>query len=251
MKHLIYLFFALLLMTSCVSKNLNSENKKEIAIAIQRVGEEYYNAGKYTAALKNLLDAYKTIPNDPYLHNSLGLVYMAKDRYKLAENHFKKALELKSDYINARNNLGAAYLKQEKWDLAIHCFKEVSENLLYTTPETPLSNLGWAYFHQKMYKNSKVYFKKSLEIRPDFLYSIHGLASIYIETKNYTQAIGFLHRALERSPGAAILHSDLAKVYDALNDFDKARRSWEVVLKLEPETSPLAREAQKRLFELN
>ena len=251
MKNLVYLFFAFLFLISCASKNTDVGNKKEIAIATQRLGEEYYNAGKYTAALRNLLEAYKTIPNDPYLLNSLGLVYLAKDRYGLAENHFKKALKLKTDYIHARNNLGATYLKQKKWNFAIKCFEEVSENLLYATPEIPFSNLGWAYFHQKMYRRAKTYFEKSLEIRPDFLIAIHGLASIYIETGYYTLAIDFLHHELKRNPGAAILHSDLAKVYEALKDFNKARRSWDIVLKLVPETSHLAREAQKRLLKLN
>ena len=251
MKNLICLVLAVLFLISCASKAANVGSKKEIAQATQRVGEEYYNSGQYTAALKNLLDAYKTIPDDPFLNNSLGLVYLAKNRPDLAETHFKKGLYLKPDYTQAKNNLGATYLKQKKWDLAIRCFKEISGNLLYTTPETPLANLGWVYFHQKMYKTAKTYFEKSLEIRPDFLIAVHGLASIYIETGYYPRAINFLHHALEKNPGAAILHADLAKVYEALKDVKKAKKSWAVVLKLVPETSPLAREATKKLFELN
>ncbi|NOX33647.1 MAG: tetratricopeptide repeat protein [Deltaproteobacteria bacterium] len=251
MKRLLYLFFALFLLVSCASNNTDTKKAEEIAAATQRLGEEYYNAGKYTAALKNLLEALKTTPDDPYLHNSLGLTYLAKERYELARNQFKKALELKPDYINAKNNLGAAYLKQKKWNLAIRCFEEVSQNLLYATPEMPLSNLGWAYFNQKMFKKAKSYFLKSLEIRPDFLIAVHGLASIYLKTGYPTQAVDFLHHELQRSPAAAILHSDLAKAYEALKDFDKAKKSWNVVLKLVPETSPLSREAQKRLFRLN
>lgn len=251
MKNLIYLSLVFLSLISCASQNMDRGNDKEIAIATQRLGEEYYNAGKYTAALRSLLDAYKTIPNDPYLNNSLGLVYMAKDRFDLGENHFKKALELKSDYIHAKNNLGAAYLKQKKWDPAIKCFKEVSENLLYATPEISLSNLGWAYFHQKMYKKAKMYFNRSLELNPNYLISVHGLASVYMKTGYSRHAIDFLHQALKKNPGAAILHSDLAKGYEALNDFNKARKSWNVVLRLVPETSPLAREARKRLLRLN
>jgi len=251
MKNLMYLLFILFFLISCASKGTDVGNKKEIALATQRLGEEYYNSGQYTAALKRLLDAYKTIPNDPYLHNSLGLVYLAKNRYDLAENHFKKALSLKSDYIQAKNNLGAAYLRQKKWKPAIQCFEEISKNILYATPEIPLSNLGWVYFNQEMYGRAKTYFEKALEIRPNFLIAIHGLASIYIETARYTMAINFLNHALVKNPGAAILHSDLAKVYEALKDFNKAKKSWKVVLTLIPETSPLAREAEKRLFDLN
>lgn len=251
MRNLTCLFFALLVLTSCASKSMNTKKQIEIALATQRLGEEYYNTGRYTAALKNLLEAHKTMQNDPYLYNSLGLVYMAKNRHDLAEEHFKKALEYKTDYTDARNSLGASYLKQKKWTLAIQCFEQVSQNLLYATPEMPLSNLGWAYFNQRMYKKAKIYFVKSLELRPDFLNSIHGLTSIYIETGYHFQAINFLRHALKKNPRAAILHSDLAKVYESLNDFKKARKSWDIVLKLVPETSPLAREAQKRLFNLN
>ena len=250
MKKLGYLFFAVLFLASCASRNMPSEKQKEVAVATQRVGEQYYNSGRHTDALKNLLEAYETIPDDPYLNNSLGLVYLAKERYDLAEKHFKKALDLKSDYIQAKNNLGAVYVKQEKWAQAIACFEEVSKNLLYPTPEIPLSNLGLVYFHQKMYKKAKLYFNKSLETRHN-LFAVHGLVLVDIETGDYAQAVDFLHHELERDPGAAILHSDLAKAYEGLNDFTKARRAWNVVLKLEPETSPLAREAQKRLSDLN
>jgi len=238
-------------MVSCSPKNIDMENREEIAMATQRLGEELYRSGNHTAALKSLLEAQKTIPDSPYLYNSLGLVYLAKHRYDLAEKSFKEALRIKSDYARAKNNLGAAYMKQEKWDLAITHFKAVSENLLYATPEIPISNIGWAYFHQKMYRKAKIYFKQSLDIRPNFLNAAHGLASVHIETGYYTQAIDFLKHALEKNPGAAIIHSDLATVYEALKDIKNAKRYWGTVLKLEPANSPLAKEAQKRLLDLN
>lgn len=251
MKNLCCLFVTIMFLISCASQNMTPVEKKEIAIATQRVGESYYNAGNYTLSLKNLLEAYDSIPDDPYLNNSLGLVYLAKEKYDLAEEHFKKALELKKDYVDAKNNLGAAYLKQGKWLLAIDCFEDVLKDLTYSYPEMPFSNLGWVYFHQKKYEKASSYFNKSLQLNPKFLISIHGLASVYIETGAYLQAIDFLHQELKRDSEAAILHSDMAKAYEGINDFSNAKKSWEIVLKLVSETSPLAREAKKKLHELN
>lgn len=251
MKNLIYLLFAILFLISCAAKDTDIKSNKEIAIATQSVGEEYYNAGNFTSALKNLLEAYKTIPNDPSLNNSLGLVYLAKDRYDLAEKHFKAALDLKADYDDARNNLGAVYMKQKKWGLAIQCFKAVSDSLLYQTPETALANLGLVYYQQQLYSKAMKYFNRALEMRPNYLIAVHGVASVYIKIGNHDRATYFLHQALRKNPEAAILHSDLAKNYEMMKEFDKAKKSWKVVLKLVSENSPLAKEAHDRLYILN
>jgi len=184
------------------------------------------------------------------LNNSLGLVYLAKDRFILAETHFKKAIELKPDYLQAKNNLGAIYLKQKKWKPAIKCFQEVSDDILCPDPETSLTNLGWVYFHQDMYKQAKSYFKKALDIKPDFLVALHGIASIYIKQEHYSQALRFLHYNLIQNPKAAILHSDLAKVYEALKKYRQAKKSWELVVKLTPPTSPLSKKAKERILQL-
>jgi len=235
---------------SCASKDMNSEKKKQIAIKTQQLGEVYYNSGQYTAALKKLLEAYETIPDDPYLNNSLGLVYLAKDRYTLAETHFKKAVQLEPDYTQAKNNLGAIYLKQKKFDLAIKCFQEVSDDILCPDPETSLANLGWVYYHKKMYKQAKSYFKKALDIKPDFLVALHGISSIYIKQEHYSQALRFLHYNLMQNPKAAILHADLAKTYEALKKYRQAKKSWELVINLAPRTSPLSKEAREKILQL-
>ncbi len=249
MKRVCYTLFIAFFFFSCASNSINSK-KIEEAHAIHRLGDEYNRTGNYTMALKELLEAQKTIPNDPELNNSLGLSYYAKGRYNHAETYFKKALSIKNDYIIAKNHLGATYMKMKRWDSAIALFNEVAEDVLYDTPEIPYTNLGWAYYHQKKYAVAKSYFQKALDIRPNFLWPVHGLASIYIATGYQYQAIDFLYQQLMREPAAAILHSDLAKAYEALKNYDLAIKSWKTVIELEPETSSLAREAEKRLFKL-
>ncbi|MBU2481015.1 MAG: pilus assembly protein PilF, partial [Proteobacteria bacterium] len=62
------------------------------------------------------------------------------------------------------------------------------------------------------------------------------------------QARDYLLRNLGKYPDAAILHADIATVYEKLNDPVNARKSWQRVLNLVPETSSLAQEAQKKLY---
>ncbi len=248
------LFLTLLLtlnFISCASSGMQQSKQKELAMANQRVGEEQYRNGNFTAALKNLLEAQKTLDDDPYLHNSLGLVYHAKGRSDLAEKHFNKALNIKPDFSWARNNLGVVYMKQKKWKLAIQTFETVVSDLLYATPEMPLSNLGWIYFEQGLFKHAEKYFNQALDTRPGFINALHGLASVYTRQHQYSKAIAFIHDALKKDPGIAVLHADLAKNYHALGNEQKAKNAWNIVLKLVPPRSPLAKEARKELSDLN
>ena len=244
MKKLLFLLILTFLLPSCTSKN---SGKKELALAIQRVGEEYYNAGKYTAALRSLLEAYKIMPDDPYLNNILGLSYLAKEKYELAERHFQKALRQKKDFIYAKNNLGAVYMARSEWELAIQCFEEVSQDILYPYPEIPLSNIGWVYFELKKYEQARAYFTKSLEIKADFIIPIHGLASILLETDLHRQAIDYLRSELKKNPEALILYSDLARAYEAIDEQAHAKKYWKKLLELAPAGSALALEARKSL----
>jgi type IV pilus assembly protein PilF len=100
-----------------------------------------------------------------------------------------------------------------------------------------------------MYKQAKSYFKQALDIEPDFLVALHGISSIYIKQENYSQALRFLHYNLMQNPKAAILHSDLAKTYEALKKYRQAKKSWELVIKLAPRTSPLSKEAKERILQ--
>lgn len=236
---------------SCAASTMIDKEKIEKAQATQRLGEEQYRSAEYTKALKTLLEALKDLPEDETLHNSLGLVYLAKKRPDLAQTHFEKALDIRPDYIWAQNNLGGTFMAQKKWDSAVKIYKDVASNILYATPEIPMSNIGWAYLHQGMMRKARTYFDKALDIRPQFLNAIHGIASIYMKQGNHYQALVYINDQLKNNPGAAILHADLAKTYQALGHTQKAKNAWNVVLKLVPLRSPLGMEARKAISKLD
>lgn len=246
MKPVLISLFVCLISMACTT---NSVHQRSIAEATITLGEAHLNQGNFTAALKELLDAEKILPNNPYLHNDLGIAYMGKEVFDLAEDHFKRALALKPDYIQAQNNLGAAYLKQKKYDQAIQCYAQFSKNLLYTTPHFAFSNMGWAYLGKGEYILAENSFLKALNEEPDFINAIHGLASTYLESGNPIKAEALLQKKLAKLPRAAILHADLAKAYELMNHPDRAKEMWKQALIFAPEGTPLALEAESKLKE--
>ena len=239
------------LVVSCVG-NKERRKKQEKVAAKRNLAAEYMKNNNYTLALRELQRAEQLYADDPDLQHDLGYVYMQKDRLDLAIAHYKKALELQPNFPSARNNMGTAYLKKKDWDTAIAIFKELTENLLYATPQNPLLNLGWAYYNKKEYLLSEQYYKEALElygggVTKDAVYilTLRGLSLTYMEIGKETKAVDLLELAVKAAPRVSRLYFDLAKAYTLCHDYEKAIRAYNKVVELDP-VSDLAREAKNK-----
>jgi len=226
---------------ACASTSL--EVRKKQAEAFRNLGEVYYNQGSYTAALRELLKAGKLYPEDPILYNDLGLTYMAKGKPDLAIKHFKKALELKPDYAPARNNLGTAYMDKKEWDTAIGQFKQITEDLLYITPQYPLANLGLAYYNKGDYDTAAKYYQEALELEPNFINALLGLGRTYMAMGKGAEAVATLETGVKNYPQVAQLHFNLGEAYTLSRNYKKALDAYQKVAELAPGTA-LSRKAQ-------
>lgn len=229
---------------SCSTGNEKNELTRKQSEAVKAVGEAYMQEGNFTLALKELLKAEQQSPDDPDLHNDLGLVYMAKKQTDLAIKHFKKALEISPDFTAAKNNLGTAYLAKEDWDAAITVFTEVNKDLLYTTPHFSHFNLAWAYYNKQQYDLAEQHYKEALNTEPRFVFALRGLARTYLATNRHAEARTTLEKALDLSPRFPPLYLDLAKMQIASGDTKAAVETYKKIIALFPKT-PYAEEAQK------
>jgi len=242
-KRMLYFLLILFMITGCAS---DSAEQIKIATSTRFLGEDYMTQGKHIAALKELLNAEKIMPHDPFLHYDLGLVYMALEKYDLAEIHLQKAIDTKKDYTAAMNSLGIVFMRQKKWDAAIAQFQETTNNLLYVTPHFPLNNMGSAYLGKKDYTRAEASFKEALKAKPGFVYAIHGLATTYLATGQSHSSRQLLDKAISKDPTVQILHSDLAKTLEIMGQSSGAKAAWQRVIRLAPD-SGLADEARQQL----
>ena len=223
------------LLLSCTT--LNVEEQKAKAEATRNLGEAYLRQGNYRNALTQLKKAEEMYPSDHILQDDLGLAYLYLNEPDQAILHFKRALEIKNDYAPARNNLGNAYTEKKEWEKAIEQYKIVTSDLLYGTPQFPLSNLGVVYYELQEYELSARYFLKALDIKSDFVQALYGLAKTYVAMDRVPDAITKLEKAVDISPDSAVLYFELARAY-ALNwDYPKALNAYHKVVEINPSST--------------
>jgi type IV pilus assembly protein PilF len=245
---IISVFMILLLSVAVVSCAPSSKTKKppekSPAVIKRDFGEASIMQGDYTSALRELLESVEMDPNDPVTHYYLGIAYTKKKQIDKGVFHYQKAIALKPNYSQAKNNLGAAYLDNQDWDAAIVCFKEVVEDLLYPTPHFPLANLGWAYYNKRDYQQAEFYYRKAIDIQPNFIVAISGLGHTCLALGRYPDAIDAFEKAVVFGARFPQLHFQLAQAYELTGQREKALLAYGRVIELAPNTD-LARDAAK------
>lgn len=242
-KYLVPVMAGLLLTTGCFSKSENENKKVE---ALRRLGEAYIHQGEFTQAIQKLTEAEKINPDDHITQDNLGIAFMGRKEYDKSIQHFKRAIELKSDYAPAINNLGTAYLDMGKWDDAIACFEKLNDNLIYSTPHYPMTNMGWAYYNKKMYEKSKVCYQKALTYSPNYVKAMRGLAMTYTAMGKNEEAIDMLNKALKLAPNVAELHYEMGEAYYKTGQNEQAAASYRRAIELGKDR-PVVNLAKKKL----
>lgn len=108
-------------------------------------GNEYLVAGDLRNATREYERAQEIAPDDPFVNNNLGLVYMEKELCSLAVSYFERAIEVLPYYYKAHNNLGNAYHELGYHDLA----EEAYEEALKIKPDYDLAHWNLALLLEK------------------------------------------------------------------------------------------------------
>ncbi|MFH0942897.1 MAG: tetratricopeptide repeat protein [Candidatus Beckwithbacteria bacterium] len=111
------------------------------------------------------LAAERTSPSSQQNHNNLGDLYGRRGDFKLAEWHFKRAIELNSSYADAMHNLANTYLQLNQPDEAIKWYQEALKN----KPSLWQSHvqLGVIYYQLGQLDLAREELEKALQLQPE------------------------------------------------------------------------------------
>ena len=180
------------------------------------------------AAFKEF-EAALTLDTDfPEAHNGIAVVlHLAFGRHDEAIVHYKRALEVRPDFSEAKTNLANVYLDLKRYDEAIALYEQVLNDMLYQTPFIAQGNLGWAFYKKGDAKKAIDHIKAALTSNPKFCLGQRNLGTIYDEQGDTAEACRRFGRYREACPDAAEADFLEGKCLAKLGDSAAAKNSFE------------------------
>src|SRR5579872_113555 len=242
---------------------LQAASKYPDDMQIQKLlGDVEYRLQNYDAAAAAYQNVLAHDPNDKEVHNRLGGVYAAQDRYNDAISEFRKSLPLAVGFLN----LVEAYDDEGRLsELEDEFQADVNRD-----PNNPLFhvNLGTIYEHEQKFSLAQEEFQSALDANPSFAEAHNGLGIVYgdlgrwqdaimqyrlaileepksphpwmnwgvelIGEGKYNDALQKLQYAIQLDPVFAQSYNNMGVAYEYLNQFTPAVESYEKALALDP-----------------
>ena len=170
------------------SKNVN----KKISLPeyeINRINN-LKNTGSPLETYKQTCSLIEKYPDEPFLHNMIGVINLENDKVEASINSFNLALK----------------------------FSPKSPEIYY--------NLGNCYREFKEYEKSISFYKKAIDLKPGLSIAHHNLGISYTEKLSYENALNCYIKAINLNPFDTNFHESF---YDCLSDMDTISYSEELV----------------------
>jgi len=166
----------------------------------------YYERGNMAVALEELRLASAADRNYPQAHSLFGLVYQELRENKLAEESFKRALDLSPSDPDINHNFGWFLCQTAREKESIGYFLQAVRNPLYNAPWRSYAAAGACSLRTNNVRDAEDYFLRALKLDPDEPTSLLQLGKIRYRQGNVDDARKLVGRHMKLvSPNADAL----------------------------------------------
>jgi len=189
-------------LAACV--HVPTEKERQGAEAHYDLGINAQAAGDVRGALKEFEESLKLDDDFAEAHNAIAvLLHLSFDKKDEAEKHYKRALEIRPTFSEAKVNLGNLYLDQGRLDEAIDLYQQALNDMLYATPYIAETNLGWAYFKKGNSAQAIEHLKAAVTTNPQFCLGYKDLGLVHDSRGDLTSACDAFGKFVEACPKVA------------------------------------------------
>lgn len=168
-------------------ESTQSDTRRRATIRMQ-LAVSYYQDGKFAIALDELKEALRLDPNFADAHGVLALVYVELRENALAEQSFRRALQIEPANSDINNNYGWYLCQNGREKESLDYFEAALKNPLYRQPARPLQNAGVCSLKLGDAAAAEDFFRRSFELDPSGTVAAYNLAQIYYGRKDYARA---------------------------------------------------------------
>lgn len=164
-------------------------------------------------ALAEIEQAVERNPEDAEARNLYGLLlHLYFQRLEPAVQQYRKAIELRPGYSEAKVNLGAALTALGRCTEAIPLLEEARQDLLYREPWLAENNLGWCHYQLGDLDRAVVHLRAAIASNQGFCLGYRNLAEIAQTQGELGEATRLLERYRRHCPDVADADYRLALV---------------------------------------
>lgn len=181
---------------------VDSESRQR-ARAFTDLAHAYLARTQYKIALDELRKAITADSRFGPAYNAYGLIYMDLAEDTLAEENFRRAIELDRSDSEARNNYGWFLCTRGRYDEGLEQFSAALRNPLYAKPEQAMANAGLCAERKGDLVLAEANLLKSLKLQPDNPNTVLKLAGLHFRQGRLLEAQRLLGRHAELAPPTA------------------------------------------------
>jgi tetratricopeptide (TPR) repeat protein len=184
---------------------ISEEDKKKQA-ALQgslTAGEALIKEGKHDEAIAKFNEAIAVLPACHVCYYYIGFANAQKQQHAPAEAAFKKAIELKPDFVEAYNALAGVYNVQKKYDEALAVSAKAAELAGAGGGggnASAIYNQGVTLWNAQKFPEAKAQFEKAVALDPSMAEACYQLGMANLNTGDMPGAVAAFEGYLKAAP---------------------------------------------------
>ena len=179
---------------SVVKKDDPATQRDDAARVHTELGQKYLQQGKLELALEKLNKALEFNQDYVDAHTVIAVLYESINDLPKAEEHYRRAAQLKPKGGAENNNYGRFLCTQGHYDEAQQYFTRALSDPFYQTPALALGNSGACLTKAGKTEEAEKVLRQALALNPNDAEALLALGSILYGKGDYMKARAFVQR---------------------------------------------------------
>lgn len=177
-----------------VKKEDAATQRQDAARVHTELGQKYLQQGKLELALEKLQKALSFDPDYVDAHTVIAVLYENIGDSAKAEEHYRRAAQLKPKGGSELNNYGAFLCRLGRYDEAQAHFERAIADPFYRTPAVAMTNSGTCLLKAGHRDEAEKILRHALDLSPNDGETLFQLAGVMYEKGEYFKARAFMQR---------------------------------------------------------